>query len=101
MENKLLRCGRDKTYHYNFIIFFSKPESEEVLTWLRVFSSFLWKITYVWSTQILFEKHTRKEYVLVKHEGHLLLSWALPYSWQLYAMHNHQWIYDLTFVSNA
>lgn len=42
-----------------------------------------------------------KEYVHVKHESHLLLSWALSYAWQFYAMHNLQWIYDLTFVSNA
>ncbi len=91
----------DRTYHYNFIILFNKLESEEVFTWLRIFSPFPWKITYVWSPQILFEKHTKKEYVLVKHEGRLLVSWALSYSWQFYVVHNHQWTYDLTFVSNA
>jgi len=47
-------------------------------------------------SQILLVQKASKEYVLVKHEGHLLLSWALSYSEQFYAMHNPQWIYDLT-----
>ncbi len=93
--------NRDRIYHYNFVVLFSKLESEEVLTWLRIFSPFPWKITYVLSPQILFEKHTKKEYVLVKHEGHLLLSWELSYSWQFYVLHNHWSTHDLTFVSNA
>jgi len=72
-----------------------------MLTWLRVSFLFSWKITHVWPSQILFLKNTKKEYVHVKHESYLLLSWALSYAWQFYVVHNPQWIYDLTFVSNA
>jgi len=58
-----------------------KSTTKEVLTWLKVSTPFSWKITHAWSSQILFENHTMKEYVHVKHEGHLLLSWSLSYVW--------------------
>jgi hypothetical protein len=78
-----------------------KSTTKKMLTWLKVSTPFYWKITHVWSSQILFEKHTNKEYVHVKHDGKLLLSWSLFYVCQIYAMHIPQWISDLTFVSNV